>query len=126
MDASDRQVLYSNQLLPIEENLRKILRHYDQFGFGNGFELTKPNYQGKFSGVVDLKQVEEVKNNKSQKELHNSKSIIDKLDAINESYKLRCTDSSNQIRKSKNLNEELSAAKVFAIFFTLIVTKIIL
>ena len=115
MDASDRQVLYSNQLLPIEENLRKILKHYDQFGFGNGFELTKPHYQGKFSGVVDLKQIEEEKEGKKEKELNKSKSIIDKLDKMNESYKLRYTDSSNQLRKTRNLNEEFSAAKVFLV-----------
>ena len=56
VDSSNFQVLYTNKLLPLEENVKKIVVHYDKFGFGNGFELSKPSQMGKFSSPVDLFQ----------------------------------------------------------------------
>lgn len=57
-DASIRQVYYSNQMFPIEKNLRNILMHYDQFGFGNGFDLIQPTELGKHGEKIKLTKFE--------------------------------------------------------------------
>ena len=59
-DASTRQVLFSNQMLPIEKNLRNILSHYDKYGFGGGFDLTKPKKLGEYSTKVNYARYEDV------------------------------------------------------------------
>lgn len=94
MDASNRQVLYTNQLLPVEENLRTILIHYDQYGFGNGFDLVKPEQIGKFSNSVDLVQAPNAKENKQ--------SLHDKLVKLNEG-KIKQEQLGGSVKKTRNV-----------------------
>lgn len=111
VDASNRQVLFSNQLLPLEENLKRILVHYDEYGFGNGFDLSKPVKYGKFSGTVDM--TKGYKTNSSAAKAHRSsssspedkkESLHEKLVKINENSVLR--SQATQPNKSRNLMTE--------------------
>ena len=56
----------------MEENLRKILKHYDKYGFGKGFEITKPKRQGEFSGPIQLENI-----HKSNSPLKRGKGIFE-------------------------------------------------
>ena len=57
--------------------------HYDQYGFGNGFELSKPQLHGRFSSPVDLakghKYEDELLKRKKKKPKNN---IMERLEKI--------------------------------------------
>jgi hypothetical protein len=121
VDSSGKQILFTNKLIPLAENMRKIVKHYDEFGFGNGFQLANPAKKGEYSHAIDLlkesrvkkgrkfnnpKKIEEI--NKEENILLNDKGKIIQvgLPSVKEAHKNR-----HPTQKLSNLSDNLAKNK---------------